>query len=739
MTDKKLSKNSIEKIVKDALSIFQLVEDVPQLWDRSFSAYKTNCQMIPEYIREDLLKIAVVGVIKSGKSTFINSLVGKELVKRGAGVITSITTRIRKGRKNQATLYLKSWDEINSQLKNVLLLFPDDGSDNKIMKDFDIRRKRDRDYLRKIYKILIRDFPDTKIEIRPETLLIKYALIGFDTCKDLVQADESVICFNSKEFDRHKAYTSDPNIAFYIKDACLDVFGKAIHPNIEIADCQGSDSTDPAQLAQVLNYLESSNLIIYCISSRIGLRQSDITFLKQIKNSGLLENIIFINNCDLTEHENLDDLIKIETSIQQTLEFLEIHPQIFSLSSLYNLFLNTESKLNKKDKHRLKFWQEEKKIIQYSDLKTREFNCFFKQVVDQNKHRLLISNHLNRLNMVMGQLDQKADIFIDLLSSDRLKEEKAIQRLNDLHNNASRLEAIVENSLDGAVRGIKDEIEANLKNTFIHDDKLILKKVQDFIRTISFDVEKYKSITEESGFRQILYLMFQEFKRRLDLFVIEEIRPQLKRFIQTQEEKIISYFQSLFDSYQVDLLKPDHYPQFKIDSKSANHKINFNTSVDIEKIKKILGLQLPDKIFEAQYTKRIKTNVFADFSLHTILQILSTLFNKKSKFSFSPGLKTAALKIKKENQKIIKNQFEEYRMSLSTDYFERLIKAATRDFKEKIKERFNQYQSFKEEMTRLFSLKDTEKEEQKIKAQAIKLKINKLSCDIESCAEISML
>ena len=78
-------------------------------------------------------------------------------------------------------------------------------------------------------------------------------------------------------------------------------------------------------------------------------------------------------------------------------------------------------------------------------------------------------------------------------------------------------------------------------------------------------------------------------------------------------------------------------------------------------------------------------------------------------------------------------------MSLSTDYFERLIKAATRDFKEKIKERFNQYQSFKEEMTRLFSLKDTEKEEQKIKAQAIKLKINKLSCDIESCAEISML
>ncbi len=94
MTHKTISKNPIEKIVEDALTIFQLVEDIPQLWDQSFNNNKINCSKIPEHISEGRLKIAVVGVIKSGKSTFVNSLIGKELVKRGAGVITSITTRI---------------------------------------------------------------------------------------------------------------------------------------------------------------------------------------------------------------------------------------------------------------------------------------------------------------------------------------------------------------------------------------------------------------------------------------------------------------------------------------------------------------------------------------------------------------------------------------------------------------------------------------------------------------------
>ncbi|MCK4768395.1 MAG: dynamin family protein, partial [Desulfobacula sp.] len=501
---------------------------------------------------------------------------------------TSITTRIRKGKKNQADLYFKSWGDINSQLQKALLLFPDDDPGYS-PGDIDIRRKKDREYLKKAYRTLTCDFPVTKDGIRPETLLIRHALQGFDTCKDLVQADETRICFESKEFDRHKAYTSDPNIAFYIRDVCLNVFGKTIDPNIEIADCQGADSTDPASLAQVLTYLESSNLIVYCISSRTGLRQSDIVFLKQIKNLGLLDNIIFINNCDLTEHENLDDLIKIETSIRDNLEFLEIRPQIFSLSSLYTLFFKLESKLTQKDLTRLKLWQQEKEMLQYCELKTDEFNSFFKQVIDKNRYEFLISNHLKRLGIIIGQADRRADIFLDLLSSDKLKEEAALENLSKLDQTASRLEAIVSNSIKEAVSGLKDEIASNIKTFFVKDEKGILKKAQAYIGTTYYDVEQYRSVAKESGFNQILYLMFQEFNRRLALYVIEEVNPRLKRFVEAQEERIAAYFQSLFESYQIDLLKFDQYSQFEDISNLTQQQSEFMAAVDIDKLKKILG------------------------------------------------------------------------------------------------------------------------------------------------------
>ena len=741
MTNKTKPINSIEKIIDDTLTILQRAEQIPQMSDSSFNEYQTICRNIPEYIRAGRLKIAVVGVIKSGKSTFVNSLIGKELVKRGAGVITSITTRIQKGRKNQANLYFKSWDDINSQLQKTLLLFPDTGPDYS-PGDFDIRREKDRKYLKKVYQTLTRDFPVTKDGIRAENLLIRHALYGFDTCKDLVQADETIVCFESKNFDKHKAYTSDPNKAFYIKDVCLNVFGNVMDPNIEIADCQGADSTDPSQLSQVLTYLESSNLIIYCISSRTGLRQSDIVFLKRIKNLGLLDNMLFVNNCDLTEHENFDDLIKIETSIRDSLEFLEIQPRIFSFSSLYNLFLKLESKLNKKDAARLKFWQKEKKMVQYCDLQTQKFNSFFKQMIDKNRYELLISNHLKRLGIIVGQLDERADIFLDLLSSDKTKEEKATGTLNDLFQNASRLETIVANSIQGAVKGLKDEIASNIKAAFVQDKKDILKNARAYIQTIVLDVEQYRTVAEESGFNQILYLIFQEFKRKLDLYVIEDVNPRLKRFIETQEERITSYFQSLFDSYQIDSyqinsLKADHYSQFEDMPKLAQQQNDFIALVDIDKIKKILGLHLPLRIFEAEYTPRIKANIITGFCLQAVSQIFFSLSNRNYAFSFSPALKKSAAKIKKENQKVIKDQFERYRLSLQADYFLPLIEAATRDFKEKISERFNQYHSFKEEVESLLSLKHSEKKDQKKKVLSIKQKIQSLSADIASYPEIS--
>lgn len=118
----------------------------------------------------------------------------------------------------------------------------------------------------------------TSLGLRPEALVIRNALDGYRHCLDVIGPDEQTISFDAKSFDDHKQFTADPAKAFYVRDVCLEVYGKTIDPNVEIADCQGADSTDPAVLEKIFSYLEAANLIVYCISSRTGLRFCSFLF-----------------------------------------------------------------------------------------------------------------------------------------------------------------------------------------------------------------------------------------------------------------------------------------------------------------------------------------------------------------------------------------------------------------------------------------------------------------------------
>ena len=67
-------------------------------------------------LSEEIIRVAVVGPIKSGKSTFTNSVLKGDYLKRGAGVVTSIVTRVRRGKILVAKLFFKSWDEVNAEV-----------------------------------------------------------------------------------------------------------------------------------------------------------------------------------------------------------------------------------------------------------------------------------------------------------------------------------------------------------------------------------------------------------------------------------------------------------------------------------------------------------------------------------------------------------------------------------------------------------------------------------------------
>ncbi|MCG8566759.1 MAG: dynamin family protein [Desulfobacterales bacterium] len=712
MTQKKTRLKTIDALVSDTLSIIQTMADVPDMFDPALEGFRENCQQIPDHIASGYLKIAVVGVIKSGKSTFINAMAGKELVKRGAGVVTAITTRIRKGKKNQARLTLKSWDEINGVLRKNLDMFSDDPQEREFIEGLDLRRKKDRAFLTKTLKKLKSEFPVVDQGIRPETLSIQNALEGYEDCKDIVQADEAELVYSSKAFEKHKNFTADSSHAFFVKDVCLEIFGSTLNLQVEIADCQGADSTDPAQLAQVIQYLESANLIIYCISSRTGLRKSDMEFLKTINRMGLLENIIFVNNCDLSEHENLANLKAIEANIKAELEFLMDSPRLYSFSALFDLFENLGSKLTKRNGKRLELWQDDKAMAEFCRKNSAKFKGRFEELLEGENFKLLVSNHLERLELMLESMGNKTDLFLKLTSTDDGDRCEAGAQLEYVRENAERLKSIVDNSLEGAISGLVREVEKDLKQLFSQGSDSIQARMKSQIIKAPMDVEPYRPQVKETGFKQILYFMFQDFKRDLDLFLVREIIPDIKAKVNAQEKRISTYFQSLLDSYRIDPM------QWSRDGKDTGleeisqglgrDKVPSETGVDIQAIKKILGLELPPPLFSPRFTKRMRANAVTGLSLHSVGLLVKSFFKKQVRFSFTPGFKQAGDSIKRESLTSFKLHIQEYEKQLFSTYFMPLIEAVTRDFKEKIHDRFAIYESLNQDLDRLYALKQEE-------------------------------
>ncbi len=757
---------SIKHSISQLLTVMDMMEQVPGLSDPGLSTFKSQCETIPGLLNSGKIKVAVVGVIKSGKSTFINALAGKELVKRGAGVVTSITTRITKGKKNRAVITLKSWDEINAVLSKALEMFPEKipspAPSNTGMphpKDFetdygdgglDIRRSSDRQFLRQVYDKIVQDFPITDQGIRPEALVLKNALEGYEFLKDKTGADPVCLEFSGKDFEFHQGFTGDPARAFYVKDVCLEIFGKIIEPNIELADCQGADSTDPGQLSQILRYIESANFIVYCISSRNGLRQADMEFLRLIKKLGLLENILFLNNCDLSEHENLADLKAIESKILNELRFFLPHPRLYSFSALYDLFAAMEQRLTPKNRLRFDAWQGEDQMVSFCSENSQKFREQFNKALAGQHFYLVFASHRSRLLSMAGAMDKTAGMALQMVRAKAPDQDKARQRVTRIREDGLRLRTIADNSVEGAVAGLENQIRADLGNIFFKDAMNIRKKTRDFIRMTPIDPSPYRHLLRESGFRHILYLMFQDFKRKLDLFAVANILPDIKKMVQEQEKRVETYFQSLLDSYKIDLLKGkqilDQGPVPVNTVAPQNNAPHGNTvgdretekasgeaeTIDMATIKKILGLELPETLFSPVYTPKVKAGAMTGLGIQSVLMLVASFLNKNTTFSFTPGFNRAAAVIKKESQNLVGQQIEQYYHVLLNQYFIPLIQAATRDFKEKIHDRFSLYDSLKEDMDRILALHETEKERQEENILAIRATLASVTQTLEA-------
>ena len=672
--------------IKDAGALPGLSEDALLEWQQA-------CDEIEKQLATEIIRVAVVGAIKSGKSTFVNSLFMGDYLMRGAGVITSIVTRIRSGSGLAATLFLKSWDQINTEIAGALILFP--SLNDLVTKDrFDIRREQDRSALEKALSDLSTDHWITNDTRNINSVILTSYLKGYETVKDIIGNDTEPRRYENELFPDHRMFAGNDSLAVYLRDIELEINTGNFDPNIEIADCQGSDSSNPLHLTMIQDYLLRTHFIVYVISSRTGLRQGDIKFLTMIKKMGILDNILFVVNCDFSEHESAEGLNQLIDRVKEELSLIKTDPEVYKLSALYNLFKAQKNRLPQREQGRFNQWEEETRMVSVSDRDTDRFDTAFRKKVTDERTALLLINNLERLNVLVSAMAHWLRLQQEIFTRDTESSAEIIDKIKHHQKRITGIKSMIKSTLDGAVQTLKDELKAEIDQYFDSRYGEIVSETIELIRDYKVSTSEFRDRLETTGFTHALYMVYQEFKQTLDTFMAETVNPRMIQFIRTVESRIKQQLSSIaapFDAMTKDALMEYNSSMSKFGISISNTIRQPIDLPDMDAIRTIAGLSLPPAAAVMQYTARIRTEATLRFGFYSVAKILKRILKKPIQNQNEEAilaLRDGILRMKKETEKSVISHFKDYKENIKFQYVFRLVDAVSNTINKTLNDQF---------------------------------------------------
>ncbi len=704
MDDYRLNQNELHTALTDMDTLISEIRGISGTNDAAILEWEKIIQNTASQTGNEIMRVAVVGPIKSGKSSFINFLLQGDYLKRGAGVVTSIVTRVRHGKSLRATLYFKSWEEIDSDISQAALFLPD-------VMDIDrservrIRNPEDRQRLKEALRLL-----DTEYLVTNGTRSINAALIssyvnGFDSVQPLIRENSAIQHYEGERFGEHHCFVGDDTLAVYLKDIELEIDAVRLEENLEIADCQGSDSPNPLHLAMIQDYLLLTHLIVYVISSRTGLRQADISFLSMLRNMGIADNILFVVNCDFSEHESLEGLHTLVDRIREEISLLRPDPDLFAFSSLFHLFREDAAGLTEKDRLRLSQWERETDLVAFSERETARFLFVFQETLDSQKFRLLLQNPIERVRTLAESIAHWIGMHQEMLHQDAGQTGTIIQKIDRHQNRILQLQSTVQNTLSGHLEKLKAELKADVDTYFDLSGSGPMSSLPQFIRGRQIELEGYRNRLQQDGFTKALFLVFQEFRRQIDEFVARSVNPDIIRFIRSREKRVLESLATVaepFDGLLREAISEYHLSLQTIGLESSVTSIENMPLPDLECVKTTSGLKLPPAGITLRYSARIKSEAVLRMGAYTMLTWIRRLLKKPFRNREDDGLmalRDAVERMKSETERSMDGHFRDYRENIKFQYLFKLVDATASVLHQNIMERFRSYSADSSEIT----------------------------------------
>jgi hypothetical protein len=520
----------LQDLVREWLELFPQAAGQGQHWLKVLS-------QVQAHAAEDLCRVAVVGAVKSGKSTVINALVGQDLLRRGAGILTAMITRVQPG-EPRAVLQFKNWQEINGEINRALGLLPSPRLQERAAA-LDLRRAEDRDLLAQVLAEAVTEEIWEEGSLDPNYLLLKSYLEGYGLVAEIL-GDSGVMELKGPALARHGELVTREATAVFLKDVLLTIPFPWMAAGLELGDCQGSDSPIPQHLAQVLAYLVKSDLVLYVVSSRVGLRQADFQFLSELKRMGLLPHIFFLLNLDLGEHGSLAEVARLRDRMVQDLALWQSEPRVYAFSALKQLLERRRAggaDLDPREGGLLSVWQMVPEASAHSSREAARFEDGFKTAVQDLRSRRLAGGSFSQVMMAARGLREQAELARDLLGQDLGAIQEMQHRLEARQQPMKATLTSLHQTLEGAAVRLKKVLKNRVTSLVDPRSGQVGAGVTGFIRHYEPEWDRLMPREMDSvQFRSALYQLFQDLIHALDRFVSTEVNVLVVEFVQAQEE-----------------------------------------------------------------------------------------------------------------------------------------------------------------------------------------------------------
>jgi hypothetical protein len=446
-------------------------------------------------------------------------------------------TRVQPGPEPGAVLQFKGWDEINGEIRRALGLLPNFRLVDRA-EPLNLQVAEDREILAQVLAEAQEAELWTGGSLDQNFLLLKSYLDGYGLLKDLMPAS-GVLPLAGPDLARHRELVTREVTAVYLKDVLLTIPFPWPAQGVELGDCQGSDSPFPQHLAQVLAYLIKSDLALYVISSRVGLRQADFQFLAELKRMGLMPHILALLNLDLGEHTSFEEVEKIRDRVSQELSSWQPDPRVYAFSALKLLLDRRKAQgeaLDPREEAVLNMWALLPDSATFSDGEAARFEQDLKAALADLRTRRFAGGSLAQVQMVARGLREQLELTQDLLTRglDAIKELET--RLEARRQPLKATVATLSQTMEGAANRLKKALRSRVDSLLDRHSGLVGRDLDEFIRKFTPEWEQLAPASGAPVFRAVLYQLFQEFAKALAHHITGEVNIALVEFIREQEE-----------------------------------------------------------------------------------------------------------------------------------------------------------------------------------------------------------